>query len=64
MRALGLIVGSGAIGFGSVLVYRGLHHETGWSHTSLESKVAGALLAAGGLIVLAVLVWYRNGKGA
>ncbi|MBM4462651.1 MAG: hypothetical protein FJ012_04840 [Chloroflexi bacterium] len=61
-RALGLLVGSGAIGFGSVLVYRGIHHHTAGSHTSLESKVVGALLVTGGMILLAFLVWYRSEK--
>jgi len=60
VRALGLIVGSGGIGLGSVLVYRGLQHQTAGSHTSFESIVVGALLAIGGLVILSLLIWYKK----
>ena len=62
VQALGLIIGSGAIGLGSVLVYRGLHHQTAGSHTSFESVVVGAMLAIGGLIILSLLIWYKSGS--
>jgi hypothetical protein len=62
VQALGLIIGSGGIGLGSVLVYRGLHHQTAGSHTNFESMVVGAMLAIGGLIILSLLIRYKNGS--
>ena len=60
VQALGVTMGSGAVGVGSVLVYRGLHHQTPASHSDFGSILVGGVLAAGGLIMLSLLIWYRK----
>lgn len=62
VQVLGLIIGCAAMGFGSVLAYRGLHHQTAGSHTNFESILVGVLLAIGGLVILSLLIWYKSGS--